>query len=778
MKKTLYYGTFLAGLLFTTSAFADDIIPQQKQQDNNDAEQVVVVGKGIRQTQTLKIDTLKLQSAGTSPIKLVERLPGVNFTGADAFGAYEWAVRISVRGFAQQQMGFTLDGVPLGDMSYGNFNGLHISRALISENLAEVKMSQGAGLLSTNSTSNLGGTLQFASKQAQEEKGLDTAISFGSDTLFRAYGRYDTGSIEGFGRLRLYASAMHNEVEKWKGDGKQIQNQANVGFVWPIADGEFTGLYSISKRREADYQDLSKEMINRLGYDWDNFAPDWQLAQRVADIAINRGDISAPITNAAAGTVYPGKILTVDDAYFDAAGLRNDELTRLGYKGNFNDNLSFDIALYNHNQKGQGLWFTPYVSPFSFGQGVAGVTSPVSVRTTEYDMSRLGSFASVEYRIGNHAIEGGYWVEDNDFNQARRFYANTRAMPNDVMKFQKNPFATQWELNYNINTQVYHLQDTWKLAENLKLQYGFKSIHVDTRAKTITNGFVTPVAGSDTDLKGTIVSKDNFLPQIGVTYDINRNYQLFAGYTENMRAFDLAPFSNLRQDAFNFIKTNVKPESSNTTEGGLRFRGQNFQGVIAAYYVKFDNRLLSIAQGSGIQGNPSIITNVGGVETKGFEAAGQYKFNKEFSLYTSYSYNDSQYQDDVYDSKRINILQNTKGKTVVNAPKHLLKANLNYDNGKYYANLGANYTSERESTYTNVGGRIDAFTTVDLGAGVRLDTGAQFGPVEIQLNITNLLDEEYISTIGTNGFSAAGDSQTYMVGAPRKFSLTLRKKFK
>ena len=63
-----------------------------------------------------------------------------------------------------------------------------------------------------------------------------------------------------------------------------------------------------------------------------------------------------------------------------------------------------------------------------------------------------------------------------------------------------------------------------------------------------------------------------------------------------------------------------------------------------------------------------------------------------------------------------------QGKNVVNAPKHLLKADLNYDNGKYFANLSANYTSERESTYTNVGGKIDAFTTVDLGAGVRLDT--------------------------------------------------------
>ena len=43
--------------------------------------------------------------------------------------------RISIRGFNQNQLGFTLDGVPLGDMTYGNLNGLHVSRAVISENL-------------------------------------------------------------------------------------------------------------------------------------------------------------------------------------------------------------------------------------------------------------------------------------------------------------------------------------------------------------------------------------------------------------------------------------------------------------------------------------------------------------------------------------------------------------------------------------------------------------------------------------------------------------------
>ena len=83
----------------------------------------------------------------------------MNFQSADPFGAYEWSTRITVRGFNQNQLGFTLDGVPLGDMSYGNHNGLHISRAIASENVGRVALSQGTGALGTASTSNLGGTL-------------------------------------------------------------------------------------------------------------------------------------------------------------------------------------------------------------------------------------------------------------------------------------------------------------------------------------------------------------------------------------------------------------------------------------------------------------------------------------------------------------------------------------------------------------------------------------------------------------------------------------------
>ena len=110
---------------------------------------LIVLGFGeTRQVQTVTAQDLSLLTPGTSPLKAISKLPGVNFQSADPFGAYEWSTRISIRGFNQNQLGFTLDGrSPLGDMSYGNYNGLHISRAIISEDLGAVTVSQGAGAL-------------------------------------------------------------------------------------------------------------------------------------------------------------------------------------------------------------------------------------------------------------------------------------------------------------------------------------------------------------------------------------------------------------------------------------------------------------------------------------------------------------------------------------------------------------------------------------------------------------------------------------------------------
>jgi iron complex outermembrane receptor protein len=112
---------------------------------NGEVTEVIVFGRGeTRQVTQLTVSDLTQIAPGTSPIKAIEKLPGVNFQSADPFGAYEWSTRITIRGFNQTQLGYTLDGLPLGDMSYGNHNGLHISRAAMSENIGGVSLAQGA----------------------------------------------------------------------------------------------------------------------------------------------------------------------------------------------------------------------------------------------------------------------------------------------------------------------------------------------------------------------------------------------------------------------------------------------------------------------------------------------------------------------------------------------------------------------------------------------------------------------------------------------------------
>lgn len=766
--------------------------PAISPQDEAARDVVVIYGEGeSRQVQTLTADDLVLEAAGSSPIKLIESLAGVNYTAADPFGAYEWAVNINIRGFQKDQLGYTLDGVPLGDMSYGNYNGLHISRAIISENLASVELAQGAASLATASTSNLGGALTFLSRGPADKAGAEVAVTGGSENMFRGYARIETGSIDALMGAKAYVSYVKHDQDKWKGEGPQKVEQFNLGFELPVGAGVVSGYYDWSKRRETDYQDLSLEMIRRLGYGWDNIAPNWTLANRIADVGANTGytgvcnpafpDGSAttsPCPNPAAGTTWPSPVINADDAYYDASGLRDDRLARITYDVGLTDSLDLSLTAYLHENEGQGIWFTPYVNPFRFGATIAqrSTVSSVSVRTTEYDMNRSGSLGSLTLMAGNHTISGGFWYEYNDFNQDRRFYANTRQAPRPTLSFMRNPFATQWSYAYDFETMMLYIQDTWKVTDALTLFGGFKSVSVDMSVATNLNGFAKPTPGANNDLDGVITSEDTFLPQLGFTYEIAKGSELFGGYTENMRAHTLAPAASQTQSGFDFIKANTDPESSRTLEGGWRYRSGEFQGVIAGYFVKFEDRLLGFSTGAGIIGNPSVIQNVGGVETKGLELAGSYDLSDEWSLTGSYSYNDSQYEDDVRNPVTGAVIQATGGKTVVNAPKHLFKSDLGYDNGALFARLSLAYTGSRYFSYLN-NAEVDGYTLADFTAGYRLGGNPLLEGLELQLNITNLTDEEYVSTLGTNGFGTGSDSQTLMVGSPRQLFVTVRKAF-
>lgn len=744
--------------LFALPAQAQGL-PASADEAGEEGDAIVVYGKGeTRQVQVLDTASLTILAPGTSPLKAIERLPSVNFQAADPFGNYEWSARVTIRGFNQNQLGFTLDGIPLGDMTYGNNNGLHVSRAIMPENIGTTTVSQGAGSIGTQSTNNLGGTLEFFSVDPAAVRGVDASATYGSNNTVRLFGRAAFGSNDG---PRALISGVWHTADKWKGEGKQRYWMVNAKAIVPIGDAKIEGYFSHSDRAEQDYQDLSLDFIARLGYDWDNFFPDYALAVRVADIAANRGDSGATRLNPAAGTVYPAPVGTVDDAYYDASGLRKDTIASLGVSVPLSDTFSFRLKGYYHENDGQGTWGTPYVvSP----NGV-----PMSVRTTEYDLKRSGLFGGMTAELGSQTINAGAWYENNDFIQARRFYAyESRTAPGrDHLKFMTGPFFTQWEIDFNTKTFQYYVQDKIALGD-LTINLGWKGFDVRNEAAAI-------VAGGRAI--GKIGTRDWFQPHAGFAYKVADRTELFGGFTQATRAFVSSTTSGVfstTQAGFDAIRTTLKPEQSDTYELGLRYNDPTFNAVLGAYYVDFRNRLLGITTGAGIVGNPSVLQNVGSVRALGFEAAADVRLGQGFTLYASYSYNDTTYRNDVFNALGA-VLAATKGKTVVDTPKHLLRGELAYDRDGLFGRIAVNYMSKRYFTYENdksVSGRA----LVEAAIGYRYDAGWRT-PIEIQLNATNLTGIDYVSTVGSNGFGNRGDNQTLLAGAPRQFFVTLKAGF-
>ena len=731
-------------LLLASATFA--AVPAMAQQSNTSAatgsdEQVIIVfGKGeTRQVQEVTSKELLILAPGTSPLKAIEKLPSINFQSADPFGTYEWSSRVSIRGFNQNQLGYTLDGIPLGDSSYGNNNGLHIGRAIISDNIGVTRVSQGSGSIGTQATNNLGGTLEFFSADNSDGFGMDANLTYGSENTMRAFTRVTFGEAGG---LRGFVSGVYHKADKWKGGGEQKNWQVNAKAIVPVGAAEFDAYFSYSDRAEQDYQDLSLGMINRLGYDHDNFFPDYATAINAA-----RGVYVAPINN-------------LDDSYYDASGLRKDVLTAYGLTAPLTDNVTFKIKAYYHNNTGQGTWGTPYVeSP----NGV-----PMSARTTEYDIQRGGVFSSLNTQIGDHDVTVGGWYEHNDFTQARRFYSyESNTVPGlDHTKFLTNPFFTQWLFDFNTDTLQYYVQDKISLGD-LTINLGWKGFQVSNEADPRVQGSLAA---------GKIKSQDWFQPHVGAAYQLSDKAEIFGGFTQVTRAFvssaTSGPFATTQAGFDALIARGLKPEGSDTFELGARYNDNVFNGVIALYSVNFRNRLLGVQTGAGIVGNPAILQNVGNARSVGFEAAGDVRLGGGMTLFASYSYTGATYEDNVITPTATIAI---KGKDVVDTPKHLLRGEVAYDSDTFFGRLGANYMSKRYFTYLN-DQSVPARVLIDATLGYRFDAGMRT-PVELQLNAVNLLDKQYVSTIGSNGFGNSGDNQTLLAGSPQQFFVTLKAGF-
>jgi iron complex outermembrane receptor protein len=779
----------------------------EEQPKITDTETVVVTASGtFRDQQELQSPVLLEEAPGTSPIESLAKLPSVNFQAADPYGSYEWAVRISVRGFNQNQLGFTLDDIPLGDMSYGNWNGLHISRAIIDENIGRIVLSQGTGSLETASNSNLGGTIQFYSADPSDKRSLTLSQTIGSWNMYRTYGRFESGLLGG--NTKFYISGAMNFADKWRGHGDIGQNywQANGKLVHYVGNNGVLSIYAdYSNRREVDYQDDNKVWVQKLGYNWDNYG-NWGQAIQAAYACDGVGSYPGAVANLPSGDD------PCDAGYYGGAGLRKDVLGGISYKQALNDHWTMKLTGYGHRNDGRGLWFTPYVPTYTdiYTDSYSSFVSPITERTSEYAITRGGVLGSLAYESGKNKVEGGVWFEGERWNLARRYYATSTTSPmHSLYDFPSDPMFTQWE--YVFNTIVYqiHLQDQYKVNNKLALSAGFKTVETTTDGELSAAFLSNPPVMADPKLQGGLgyyagkyaqgqhTSGKPFLPQFGANYKLDKSSEIFGDVAYNVRAYQPGGYGygaspwNTTQQGFDSVKSTLKPETSWTEEAGYRFNAHAAAAQVSLFHVNYQNRLLAFSQGPGIAGDASILGNAGGVTTNGVDAAITIPLGTRFSLYNAGTWSKSNYNDNVIYSSTATCPNGeapinsectyyTKGKVNVDSPEGLYKTSLDWHQSGAFAHIGADYMSTRYFTYSNDGSVAGRFLA-EIGAGYKRAELGAFKDLKAQINATNLLNSQYWASIGTNGFIYSDplsiNNNTLQVGAPRTVSGTLSVSF-
>ncbi len=78
---------------------------------------VVVTAARARSSVALPASEIQKILPGVNPLKAIQSLPGVTYETADPWGNNEQNITLFIHGFNAQQLGYTLDGLPLGDQN-------------------------------------------------------------------------------------------------------------------------------------------------------------------------------------------------------------------------------------------------------------------------------------------------------------------------------------------------------------------------------------------------------------------------------------------------------------------------------------------------------------------------------------------------------------------------------------------------------------------------------------------------------------------------------------
>ncbi len=674
-------------------------------------ESFTAVGQGeSRANNSLNLEALEIAMPGVTPEKLVDKIPGVNVVTRDPFGFYEFGNDIRVRAFNISNLGVTLDGVPVGnsDARYGT----PIGRLVDTQNLTAIKVSQGAGDVTTPAYQALGGSLQYFTKDPSTEAGAFISLAYGSFDHMSLFAKYEFGEM--VPGLTGYVSGSHFEFSPrgLEGLGKGIGRRNDVKFKYSLPSGKLDITYGLTYNDRddfdtagldyAEWQDAEAGNYRGTGQGYIEYTP-WDYP---GIGSFNYGDLSDQGRNLGPvkyldPTVGPGE--GVNAIYYDKwRNGRMDTLQRMSFDFDLENGKSLSIIPYYQDKDNYGLWgrdqaytqtqvraafqndpsrtdiwgqmwydtlgnpvsesgeiveeyssehaiVAPGTLAYSDGvEFVPGVPGRTA-RDENFGGHRYGVSANYTWNTENNKFVIGSWYEFDHHGTERPNYNLDGGNVLGEYRYDQFNF-TNYTRYIDQDVMQFWVQDTFTMMDgNLDVIAGVKAIKLDRDAR----GFLSIGEWlANTETQRSTTYEDYFLPQFGLLYALGDNKEIFFNYSENMATPNSGTITTAG-DTFN--ADILKPEYSDNFDIGIRGSAGFGNYTVQAYQISYTDRILASAvpidsANAGAAGN-SVYQNVGGVDSWGVEASGDIATPVEGLRFSgSIALQETTFQEDLLDS--------------------------------------------------------------------------------------------------------------------------------
>jgi len=734
------------------------------------------------------------QMPGQTVLDTINLLPGVNFTNNDPFGSAGGDVVI--RGIDSQRIALLQDGVPLNDS--GNY-AIYPNQQLDSDLISRVTVNLGTTDVDSPTAAAAGGTINYTTRRASDEFGVRAEVGAGDDNFQRYYATIESGKIGPFG-TKMWISGLYTKNDLFrphnspiKPNGKIEKKQFNARIDQEFGTiGEASLIFNYNENRNNFINRINLATFQRQGVTTTG-APDTSIVAATSCARPTPG--AGAQTDGAGAFVCPTGYYNFNINPSNTGNIRGLSTWHINDAVTLTVDPSFQYTLAN----GGGVQAFPENDPQLRGNSTAAgvdlngdgdlldrvyLYRPNTTNTRRYGVtsSLIWKFADnqsvrVAYTFdrAKHRQTGDVGFVDADGTPSNPFggkdgYGTPVKLPDGTVLRRRDRYSVALLNQVAAEYRGRFLEDKLLVNVGVRAPFFKRDLNNYCYQQNTFNAYCTtqvgtPVAGTNDGTGKPLVTfpaatlnsaatlrygqprsftrkYDKLLPNIGVSYDLTDNWQVYASFAQTLSA----PRTD---DLYDQILVDPGPEKTDAYDLGIRYNSPVIIFQAALWATNFHNRIERVLdEPSGV----AFSQNVGDVDYRGFDAQFGVKPTENLSATFAYAYVDTEIQQDIRNA--VAGVLATKGKEMYETPKHQGSARVQYDPAEWLS-LGAQvkFVGDRWTNLTNTE-KFRGYELVDFDVRFNVSKVASFGDTlkntYLQLNLRNAFDKRYLGDITTN----------------------------